>query len=187
MKNFNKNLLIKNMNKTKSCTIRINPNLTSIASASSSTTEKFLNKIMCVSSFIYDKKNNKVCIIKRNTSPCYDKYTFPGGKMETTDKNYLEATKREIFEETGYKISFPQYNLIEGIDYLPNYFILVSLSILESRAEDSVLDNHEIKNLGWFTQEEANKFITDENSSADFLTYVNKGFDLVKINRLNNI
>lgn len=46
---------------------------------------------------------NKILLIKRGKAPYKDHWALPGGRIEETDENILEAAKRELLEETGIK------------------------------------------------------------------------------------
>ena len=83
------------------------------------------NRILSVSSFIFDIDLNKICLITRNKEPYIYKICFPGGKIEyNKDKNYLMATKREVLEETGIEIDFPEHNLLEILEEFDNFIII---------------------------------------------------------------
>ena len=53
------------------------------------------------SCFVVSKKTNKITLVYHNF---LKKYLQPGGHIESTDLNPLEASKRELLEETGIEI-----------------------------------------------------------------------------------
>lgn len=53
------------------------------------------------SAFVISQKTNRIIMIHHNF---LKKYLQPGGHIEVTDSNPLEASKRELFEETGIEI-----------------------------------------------------------------------------------
>lgn len=71
-------------------------------------------------------------VVTRQKQPRKDWfYDFPGGRMDATDKNELEAAKREMREETG--LTFRDWKLVnveqpfEKIDWLVYTFIASDL------------------------------------------------------------
>jgi 8-oxo-dGTP diphosphatase len=50
-------------------------------------------------------KNNLVLLIKREHQPFTGLLCFPGGKVEPGE-GYLNATRRETFEETGKNMTY---------------------------------------------------------------------------------
>ena len=59
-------------------------------------------------------------------------YCFPGGKVEHNE-DYLTATSREVFEETGYKIQFPKHHLIKVL-HLNEYLTVTSIAPILSNS-----------------------------------------------------
>ncbi len=45
-------------------------------------------------------RNNKIVLIRRENEPFFNKWCFPGGKIEEGE-TYYDATVREIYEELG--------------------------------------------------------------------------------------
>lgn len=64
--------------------------------------------------FIYSKKDNKFLVLYHKDLKIY---LYPGGHIDANDKNPLEASKREIQEETGL-FNLEQF-IIENDELLP--------------------------------------------------------------------
>ena len=52
-----------------------------------------------VGGFVYAKKEQKFLVIYHND---LETFLYPGGHIDATDVNPLEASRREVFEETGF-------------------------------------------------------------------------------------
>ena len=57
-------------------------------------------------------------LMRRESNPYKGKWTFPGGKIERGE-TYLQATRREILEETSFIVDFPENHLLRVTDILP--------------------------------------------------------------------
>ena len=149
------------------------------------------NRILSVSSFIFDIDLNKICLITRNKEPYIYKICFPGGKIEyNKDKNYLMATKREVLEETGIEIDFPEHNLLEILEEFDNFIIILSIlvcTISRFIRVKNEYDRNEIYSMAWLSQEEINKYIKEEQTTKGLLRIINKGFDFANIIFKENI
>lgn len=64
--------------------------------------------------FIYSKEDNKFLVLYHRDLKMY---LYPGGHVDSNDKNPLEASKREILEETG--LSNLEQLIIENDEMLP--------------------------------------------------------------------
>ena len=72
----------------------------------------------------------RILLIKREAEPYINKYALPGGKINDNEV-YLDATKRECLEETGYNIDIPKNHLIK-LTYLKHYLIITSLAYIKN-------------------------------------------------------
>lgn len=64
-------------------------------------------------------KNGKILVAKRAFEPHKGKYDFPGGFLEFGE-NPLDASRREVFEETGLKVGKLEYMGSFGHKYAEN-------------------------------------------------------------------
>lgn len=72
----------------------------------------------------------EILILERKRSK---KWSFPGGRLNSHERDWFQALKREIFEETGLEIEKAgpyQVNIVEDLPYQVKYcvYFLVSLS-----------------------------------------------------------
>ena len=76
-------------------------------------------------------KLDKILLIKREKPPLKDLWSFPGGRLEESDKHFTDAMIREAYEETGYKIKLLE-NQLYNIEYSINkeYMILTGIGII---------------------------------------------------------
>ena len=132
------------------------------------------NHILSVSCFVYSRSLNKVALVRRHANPEIGKLTFPGGKVRRCE-HYLEATKRELLEETGFLVKFPIFHLLEIIT-VEKYLIIVSFA--EIIGQNFAEEDH---NICWKGRDELNNIKEDE-FTPNFIQIVNKGFDFVKMN-----
>ena len=92
------------------------------------------------------KKNDKMLIQKRPAKGLLaDLWEFPGGKIDSKDKDPKEALKRELFEELGVGSSISRY--LGKVSHAYTQF-RVELNVFEATiADDFVLG----KNMRWVT------------------------------------
>ncbi len=78
------------------------------------------------------KSGSKLLLLKRIKEPNKDKYTPVGGKIDPFE-NPVAATIRETYEETGIKISDPEYCgiMVESSPTKYNWICFVYLSEIE--------------------------------------------------------
>jgi ADP-ribose pyrophosphatase YjhB (NUDIX family) len=132
-----------------------------------------------VSCLLFDSpKLEKILLIKRENAPLFGKWCFPGGKIESNE-TFIDAMKREIYEETGYKIEIkPEflYNISESQGYL----IITGMAFLENiekqfteRAEKDLKIEAE---FFWLNENNQQNFwnIPDENAIPNLKEIVKK-------------
>jgi 8-oxo-dGTP diphosphatase len=81
---------------------------------------------VCVGVIIF--KNDQVLLGKRRKTASHgqDEYSFPGGKIEN-EESFVEAVKRETFEEAGIKIKNIEFlSVINTAKYKEHQAVLVS-------------------------------------------------------------
>lgn len=117
--------------------------------------------------FIYSKKENKFLVLYHDDLKMY---LYPGGHIDSNDKDPLYSSKREIFEETGlcelkqFKISenelIPIDIDIHKIDYnqrlnLPeHYHFEFRYLFMIDRISDIKIDYDELSDYKWISIEE---------------------------------
>lgn len=131
------------------------------------------NKIISVSCMVYSRNLNKIAVIRRTTNPEYGKICFPGGKVRN-EENYIEATKRELLEETGFLVKFHPIHLIDIVSY-DKFLIIVTFAEImgQNFAEED-------QNVCWKTEEEL-KEINPREYTEGFINVLEKGFKLIKM------
>ncbi len=117
--------------------------------------------------FIYAKKENKFLVLYHNDLKLF---LYPGGHVDNNDINPLDASKREIFEETGlsdlellklmddelipididtHKISYNErLNLPEHYHFDFRYLFMVD------EISDIKIDSEELSNYKWISLDE---------------------------------
>ncbi len=123
-------------------------------------------------------------LIRRENEPFKNLWCFPGGKIESTE-DYLSATKREIQEETGLIIKFPEIHLLK-IVYVEKYLIFCSISQLD---DDFIIKNKNQQkdftyagiNCKWFNLEEISK-LQENDLVPGMKELIPKAFNLLKLN-----
>lgn len=117
-----------------------------------------------VTSAIIRNYDNKVLIVKREPNDSFpNKWEFPGGKSEYGE-HPEEGVKREIFEETGLKITplFPivvnQYeNSKKNVSYVEIFFLA------DMTTPDQIVTlSDEHTDFAWIAFDEATNFDTTE-------------------------
>ncbi len=58
----------------------------------------------------------KILLIRRNKEPFTEKFVLPGGHMEKIDESIVAAASRELYEETGLKISAKKMRYLMVLD-----------------------------------------------------------------------
>ncbi|MCR4672721.1 MAG: NUDIX domain-containing protein [Lachnospiraceae bacterium] len=95
-------------------------------------------------------------------------WSFPKGHVEGEESEH-ETAAREIREETGLNVAFQQ-GFRESESYCPRPGVWKQVVFMLARYLDGELriQEEELMDAGWFTEEEALRMITFENSREIF-------------------
>ncbi len=106
-------------------------------------------------------KDNKVLIVKHNAGH----WDFPKGHVEK-DETELETATREVKEETNIDITIPDSSLRYEIYYSPkeNVNKTVVFYIARNISSETIKQDSEISNIGWFTYDEAMDILTYDSA-----------------------
>lgn len=122
-------------------------------------------KHFCASAFVINPKDKKILLVKHAD---YDKWLQPGGHIEE-DETPEEAAIREVYEETGIKITllgehFPREDdLIRPLGVQcnrkenGNRFIDIIYAGIPNNVEVSLKKNDESIEIGWFSRNELDR------------------------------
>ena len=105
-------------------------------------------KKAAVLAFLYPNKENKTCILLTKRAHYNGTHSsqisFPGGKVETSDKNLEETALRETFEEVGVNAS--SVKIIREITdvYIPPSNFLATPFIAFTTKKPALKINHEV-------------------------------------------
>ena len=98
------------------------------------------------------EKNGKYLLVQEAKERCYKKWNIPAGHLDYGE-SLIDATKREVKEETGCKVE------ITGVSYIGNRILEKDLFIMilfatELIEENIQYDTTEILDVKWFSYEE---------------------------------
>lgn len=143
-------------------------------------------KHFCASAFIINPKTKKILLVKHSD---YDKWLQPGGHIEE-DETPEEAAIREVYEETGIKITllgerFPREDdLIRPLGVQCNRkkdgtrFIDIIYAAIPNNLDSEIKLNSESTEIGWFTRNELERIpvFQDVKITMDYIlkTYLKK-------------
>jgi hypothetical protein len=132
-----------------------------------------INKIKCFGGIIKSLSSGKYLLVKGFTG----KWSFPKGHKENNELPH-ECATREIYEETGLKFDdIQKYKL----SFVSNYYYYNI--ILDNECETNPIDTNEIKDIGWFSPEEAILLNKNKDVNVFFSRLLNK---TIYMNRINN-
>lgn len=87
---------------------------------------------------------------------------FPGGCVDDTDKNFEDAVKRELLEETGYSFSsFTPMGAISANPSTNNNLMHMFLATGGKRVSGQKLDHNEEIEISLFTPEEIKQLVRE--------------------------
>ena len=117
--------------------------------------------------FIYSKKENKFLVLYHNDLKMY---LYPGGHIDSNDKNPLYSSRREILEETGLSeleqlkifenelipidIDVHKVNYNERLNLPEHYHFEFRYLFMIDRISDIEIDNNELSDYKWISIEE---------------------------------
>lgn len=119
----------------------------------------------CASAFIINPENKKILLVKHSD---YSKWLQPGGHIEEGETPE-EAARREVYEETGIKITligerFPREDdLIRPLGIQcnrkedGNRFIDIIYAAIPNNPEAELQLNNESFEIGWFSRNELDR------------------------------
>ena len=122
-------------------------------------------KHFCASAFVINPNDKKILLVKHSD---YDKWLQPGGHIEENETPE-EAAIREVYEETGVKITllgehFPREDdLIRPLGVQcnrkenGNRFIDIIYAGIPNNVEVSLKKNDESIEIGWFSRNELDR------------------------------
>ena len=122
------------------------------------------------SAFVIAKKSKKILMLHHKV---LRKYLQPGGHIEKTDINPLQAAKRELSEETGIDSETLFYKCIEPLDELIPFNISVH-KIPENKSKNEKSHYHYDLQYLFFTEDEIPVTINElESSSFEWIEWEN--------------
>ena len=111
--------------------------------------DKMINII--ASSCVVDK--NKILMVQENKTEIKGLWNLPGGKIKI-DEDIIQATKREIHEETGFNINIESILLIQNYVTEKEILLIIYFNATLSNLKQVKKKKNEISNVKWFTIEE---------------------------------
>jgi 8-oxo-dGTP pyrophosphatase MutT (NUDIX family) len=106
----------------------------------------------------YDKDKNKILLVKnKGTNFWYP----PGGGWEYETENILECAKREVFEETGFRVDVKRMIYAQEFHESPESIFFETFWVAEPSHEQTLNENHidldpngNVEVAQWFGKEE---------------------------------
>ncbi len=105
---------------------------------------------------VYNSEN-KVLIVQHNAGH----WDFPKGHVENNETE-IETATREVKEETNIDIVIPDNNYRYEIHYCPkeNVNKTVVFFLAKNSSDETVKQDAEISNIGWYSYKEAMEILT---------------------------
>jgi 8-oxo-dGTP diphosphatase len=100
---------------------------------------------------IFNSNKDQVLLIKRGKDPFKDYWAFPGGRVEQTDSNLLEAAKRELREETNIEdVDLTYYTTVGNNTRDPRGFCVTSIFVGYLKDGSNVRAGDDAVDYQWF-------------------------------------
>jgi len=105
-----------------------------------------------IDAILFNHDRSKVLLIRRGREPFKGCWAFPGGRVESTDKDLLTAVQRELQEETGLtNIPLKLVSIVGNNERDPRGFV-VSVGFIGNVPSDSNFKaGDDAVDIGWFS------------------------------------
>ena len=119
----------------------------------------------CASAFVINPENKKILLVKHNL---FDKWVQPGGHIED-DETPDETAVREVFEETGIKISLLGERFPREDDFVKplgiqknrtlkgNLHVDIIYAAIPNNLDSELVLSDESTGIGWFSRNELDR------------------------------
>lgn len=102
------------------------------------------------------EKESKILLVKRNSKPFRNYWTFSGGHIEWGE-TALEAIRREVKEETGLDLIRPKFFIYDN-EFFPKLNWHAIALIFYGKAKGKIkLQEKEVKEIRWFSKKDLSK------------------------------
>lgn len=98
---------------------------------------------------------DELLVLKRLRS---QKWSLPGGRLESNERNWLDSLKREVKEEAGIDIEDPKpfkVNIVEDLPYQIKYCVYFQVK-MEEDIEANISDEH--SSFKWINKNNRDEF-----------------------------
>ena len=121
------------------------------------------------------EKDGKYLLVQENKKICKGKWNIPAGGLEENE-SLIEGAKREIYEETGYKVEITGIleivnEILEGVNVVCFFF---DTKIIDKNIKEA---DEEISNVKWFTYEEILNMKDELRANGYFLSTIKNKID----------